>query len=107
MIQYKVVYAQEAYQDLVKIYNYVLAICLEPSIAGNLVNKIKKAIATLNYFPFRHPKYESFTKPSENVRRLIAGGYAIIYRVDDENKTVTILEVASCKRDYKNAKSAN
>ena len=107
MTFYKVVYAQEAYQDLVRIYNYVLTICLEPSIAGNLVNKIKKAIDTLNYFPFRHPKFESSTKPNENVRKFIIKGYAIVYRVDDRNKIVTVLEVASCKRDYKNANSTN
>ena len=107
MIQYKVVYAQGAFKDLANIYNYILNNSLEPSIAGNLVKKIQHAIDSLNYFPFRHPKFGSFIKPNEDVRVFIIKDHNIIYQINDKNRIVKVLEIASCRRDYKNSENTN
>lgn len=107
MIQYKVVYAQKAFKDLNNIYNYVLINSLEPSIAGNLVKEIKQAIASLNILPFRHEQMETLRTDLKDIRKLLVKSYVVLYRVNEVAREVYVVRIVSCKRDYKNAKSAN
>ena len=102
MICYKVVYAQEAYRDLVNIYNYILSISLEPSVASNLVSKIKNAIESLSTLPFRHPIFDIVPKKGIELRKLLVKNYIVLYCVDVNNKAVNIVRMFSGKRDYKN-----
>ena len=107
MIEYKVVYAQKAYRDLVNIYNYILINSLEPSIAGNLVKEIKKAIESLSILPLRHELIDTSIKEYKDLRKLLVKNHIVLYRVDKVTKTVQIIRIISCKRDYKNAKNMN
>ena len=103
MIQYKVVYAQKAYQDLASIYYYILINSLEPSIAGNLVKEIKQAIASLDILPFRHELIENSRADLKDMRKLLVKSYVVLYRVNEAAKVVHVVRIFSSKRNYKNA----
>ena len=107
MIKYKVVYAQKAYQDLVNVYNYILVNSLEPSIASNLVTDIKKAIESLNILPLRHELIETSVSEYKDLRKLLIKNYIVLYRVEKVTKTVQIVRIISCKRDYKKTEGTN
>ena len=107
MIKYKVVYSQKAFKDLDNIYNYVLINSLEPRIAGNLVKEIKQAITSLDILPFRHELIETSITDFKNIRKLLVKNYIVLYHADETTRTVQIVRIVSCKRDYKNTKNAN
>ena len=107
MIQYKVVYAQKAYQDLANIYSYILINSLEPSIAGNLVKEIKNAIESLNILPLRHEQLETSVTEFKDIRKLLVKNYIVLYQVNKDIKTVQIVRIVSCKRDHKKVMNMN
>lgn len=99
MTLYKIVYSQEAFNDLNTIYRYIATKSFDLKIAGRFVKKLKSAIGSLKTFPFRHPKIEISFRGSMEVRQFVACGYLILYIVDSIKNTVAIIGILSCKQD--------
>ena len=104
-MEYVVVLAEVAKRDLDNIYEYIAIDCLEPIYAGNLVNKIKNAARSLSTLPYRHPLCQIAT--NREARKFVVGGYNLFYVVDDKKKTVTIIRIASSRRDFVNTNIRN
>lgn len=101
-MMYLVLYSQAAYSDLKNVYNYITYDLLEPIVAGNLIKKIENAVASLSMFPWRHQKCESSQIEKEERRQFSLNGYAIIYEIDERNKTVKILRIVCERRNIRN-----
>ena len=50
----KIIYSPESLDDLINIYSYISSVLLEPEIAENQVNRIRKTIRKLDQMPMRH-----------------------------------------------------
>lgn len=107
MTKYKVIYSQKAYRDLVNIYNYILINSLNPKIANKLIGEIKEAIESLDILPFRHELIETSIIDFKDIRKLLVKNYIVLYRVDEVAKSVYIVRIVSCKRDYKRITETN
>ena len=99
MTHYKITYSPEAFRHLNAIYNYLLVESLDLGIANRFIRTIKNAIKSLSTLPYRHQKVELPLFESADVRQLISKGYLILYAIDDDKKTVTIVGIMSCRQD--------
>lgn len=66
-------------------YNYIYYSLQNPIAARHFLNKIKKQISTLQYFPEMYPKL--CIGKNENLRKMLIGNYVIIYKVDNFNRS--------------------
>lgn len=97
---YRVRFTQEAENDLVRLYEFVLVRDeADWALAERALEAIKNGIRSLELTPF------SFRKATPNnpfLREIIipfgASGYVALYEIDDE-KTVTILAVRHQRED--------
>ncbi|MDR0914285.1 MAG: type II toxin-antitoxin system RelE/ParE family toxin [Oscillospiraceae bacterium] len=99
MISYKVVVDRFAKDSLSNIHNYIATVLLEPMTAKNQIKRLLNAIESLDSLPKRHPLYYKEPWLSKGLRRLLVDKYVIVYKVDDENKTVAVVAVMNTKRD--------
>jgi len=99
MTLYRIVYSQEAFQDLDIIYRFIVTESLDLKIAERFVKKMKNAIKSLKEFPFRHQKCEIAFRGTKDVRQFSTSNYLIIYVIDEASKTVAIIGIISCKQD--------
>lgn len=100
MIKYKVIYVQEALDDLIRISNYIFLTNLEPNNAGKIIADLENAIDSLNIFPERHPLIKTVFSNKIQTRRFVVKNYSVIYQVRLEEKLVAVLRIVSCKRDF-------
>ena len=105
-MNFRVIYSQEAYNDLLSIYSYIAEEICEPNIAGNLVSRLVNAIESLSIFPMRHKRFESTCK-TKNRRLLTVSGYNIIYDVLESTRLVSIIRIMCSRRDSNNIKTLN
>ena len=55
MIRYKIIYVQEALDDLIRISNYIVLTSLGSNNAGKIIIDIENAIDSLNIFSRKTP----------------------------------------------------
>ena len=68
-------------------------------------NKVLKLIINLQYTPYPFKDYDlKKIKGFKDVYRVRLGDYRIIYRVNDNLKKVTVLEVKSREKAYRDLK---
>ena len=95
---YKISISDDAKEELKQIYYYI-AMCLkEENIARKLINKIRKEILRLQYFPKENKVI--FRQGKKELYRLIVKNYIIIYQIDIKIKTVYILHIFNSKQNY-------
>ena len=69
-------------------------------IALNYLDKLEKAVTNLALFPYTgvKPRYSTLRKQGYLV--LVVERYLIFYKVNDEEKTVTVYAVVDGRREY-------
>ena len=93
----KLVYADEATEDLVRIGDHIALD--NPWRAVTFIDELRTKCATLTAHPLMYPlvpRYERF-----GVRRAVHKTYLIFYRVGEED--VTVVHVLSGAMDYESA----
>ena len=98
MTYYKIIYSQKAFSHLNGIYRYLLTESLDLRIANKIVKKIQNAVKSLKTFPFRHQKAETYFGKLTDIRQFVISNYAILYSVDEINKTIHIMGIVNCKQ---------
>lgn len=91
--QYKVKLMSRAVRDLDGIYKYIAETLLEPGTALNLVEEIEREILSLEQFPNRCPARRIGAYAGKGYRQLFVKNYTVIFRVDEESKTVIVVTV--------------
>ena len=94
-LKYRIIYAPSAIYDLDEIYEYIAGKFYTPDTAERQVARIIKAAETLAVFP----KMYRVRRKNTGMRVCPVDNYLIVYRVDDENRTVNILRVIYSRRD--------
>jgi len=80
---YKVVYTQEAEQDLINIYSYISLDLKVPVIGKKQVDRIMDFIKSLGKMPLRHRCYQDEPWYSRGLRFCPVDNYLIFYLVDE------------------------
>lgn len=98
MVNYTVTTSKVAKADLKNIATYITYEFLAPATAIKQINRIQKTVDSLSFMPERYKIYDAFPV-HENIRIVSVDNYCIIYHVNTEAATVTILRVVYGKCD--------
>ena len=101
-MKYKVIRTEKADEQLREIIFYIADDSGSVDIALNYLDKIEKAINTLEDFPMTGsvPRYSILRR--QGYRVLIVERHLAFYKVNERQKTVTIYAIVDSRREYKN-----
>jgi toxin ParE1/3/4 len=101
--RWKVVHSIRADRDMDEILDYVTNVLFEPEIADRQIARIKKAIDSLDFMPYRFRLHYDEPWHSQGLRMMIVDKYIVYYVPDEKQKTVTITRVIHSSRDIDKA----
>ena len=93
MDKYKVKINPKAIRELDSIYEYIANEKLAPENAKGQIDRIKKAILSLDSFPQSHQERSEGRYAGKNYRQLLIDNYIAIFRIDEPNKTVYVVTI--------------
>lgn len=93
MQRYEVIIANQANQDLRRIFEYISLELLSPDNAAGQLDRLEAAIDKLDTFPEGHSLYEDEPWHSRNLRVLPVDNYVVFYIPDNDEMTVTVIRV--------------
>ena len=101
-MKYKIVRTDKADEQLREIIFYIADESGNMDVALKYLDKVEKAINSLEDFPMSGsvPRYSILRR--RGYRVLIVEKHLIFYKVDENEKTVTIYAVVDGRQEYKN-----
>jgi len=100
MSKWHVILAERAEADLRETYEHIAYTLLEPQIAKNVIQRIKKRVYKLEYSPDSYALYQKEPWKSRGLRRVNSGNYAIFFIPEEEKgKIVTVIRIMYGGRD--------
>ena len=93
MDKYKVKITPRAIRELEHIYEYIANEKLAPENAKGQVERIKKAILSLDTFPQSHQERNEGRYAGKGYRQLLIDNYIAIFRIDEPHKTVSVVTI--------------
>ena len=93
MDKYKVRVNPRAIRELDYIYQYIAKEKLAPENAKGQVDRIKKAILSLDIFPQSHRERNEGRYAGKGYRQLLIDNYMAIFRIDEQHKTVYVVTI--------------
>ena len=93
MDKYKVKIHPRAIRDLDIIYEYIANEKLAPENAKDQVDRIKKAILSLEIFPQSHQERNEGRYAGKDYRQLLVDNYIAIFHIDETVKTVYVITI--------------
>ena len=93
MDKYKAKVNPRAIRELDSIYEYIANEKLTPENAKGQVDRIKKAILSLDTFPQSHQERNEGRYAEKGYRQLLIGNYMAIFRIDEPHKTVYVVTI--------------
>lgn len=98
-MKYQVFLTEHASKDMQDIFDYI-AISLESEQSAiNQLDRLIKAIESLDEMPQRHHKYCKEPWSSRNLRIMLVGNYLVFYIPDTEDKIVTVIRIMYKRRN--------
>lgn len=96
---YQVILSDAANRDLRNIFEYIFYELKAPQSASGMLDKLEKAVLSLEEMPNRHRIIEREPWLSRKVRLMPVGNYVVIYYVDDNKYEVNIMRIIYGGRD--------
>lgn len=96
---YSVIYSPEARNDIKDIYSYIAFELLVPGTAESQMNRIRKAIRSLDFMPSRNPIVDWEPWKSMGMHKVPVDNFVVFYTVDSTALTVTIIRIVYGGRD--------
>lgn len=93
MDKYIVKVNPRAIRELDSIYEYVANEIMAPENAKGQVDRIKKAILSLDTFPQSHQERNEGRYAGKGYRQLLIDNYIAIFRIDEPHQTVYIITI--------------
>lgn len=101
-MKYKIIRTDKADEQLREVIFYIAEDSGSIDIASNYLNKIEKAINSLEGFPMSGsiPRYSILKK--QGFRVLIVERHLVFYKINEDKKEVVIYAVVDGRREYRN-----
>jgi len=91
--KYKVKVTPKAIRDLDSVYKYIANEKLAPENAKGQVDRIKKAVLSLDTFPQSHQERNEGRYAGKGYRQLLIDNYIAIFRIDEALKMVYVVTI--------------
>jgi len=98
---YSLNYTQLARDDMLDILMYISEEANAPRSAERILNKIESDLARLRDFPYSAPTARDDYLSSQGFRVLVSGKYLALYKVNDEEKAVTVYRIVHGSRNLR------
>lgn len=96
---YKIIYSNEALNDLREIYSYIAFTLLVQSTAQEQVSRIRKKILSLDFMPSKYKIVSWEPWKSMKIHQLPIDNYIIFYLIDDEKMLIKVIRIMYAGRD--------
>ena len=96
---YKLNVTKNAQEQLEQIVRYILFILLSPQTANNFTNKVEQKYVSICKNPYIYPEKNFGYK---KYRYAMVGKYMIIFRIDEQTKTVQVIAIGHSLQKRKN-----
>ncbi len=93
MDKYKVMINPRAIRELDNIYEYIANEKLALENAKGQVDRIKKAVLSLDTFPQSHQEQNEGRYAGKSYRQLMIDNYIAIFRINEPHKTVYVVTI--------------
>lgn len=93
MDKYKVKLNPRAIRELEHIYRYIANEKMVPENAKGQVDRIKKAVLSLDTFPQSHQERNEGRYAGKSYGQLPVDNYIAIFRIDESQKTVYVVTI--------------
>lgn len=93
MDKYKIKINPKAIRELDSIYDYIAKDKLAPENAKGQVDRIKKAILSLDTFPMSHQERNEGRYAGKGYRQIPIDNYIAIFRIDEARKIVFVTTI--------------
>ena len=90
---------EAAKEDMRDIYRYIAFNFMSPQTAARQIDKLEKAILSLDNMPMRFKRYETEPWHSKGLRSMPVGNFVVLYIPNEETRVVTIFHVMYGGRD--------
>ncbi|NLP18880.1 MAG: type II toxin-antitoxin system RelE/ParE family toxin [Firmicutes bacterium] len=97
---YKLKVSELAHQDLDKIISYIAINLASPKAATDFLNKVIDCYGYLKDNPFVYAKCRDKWLEKEGYRKVSIKNYVLVYKINENTKTVTILRFFYGAQDY-------
>lgn len=91
--KYKVKITPKAIRELDDIYEYIANEKLAPENAKGQIDRIKKAVLSLDTFPQSHQERNEGRYAGKGYRQLLIDNYIVIFRIEETSKTVYLITI--------------
>lgn len=91
--KYKVKITPRAIRELDNIYEYIANEKLAPENAKGQVDRIKKAVLSLDTFPQSQQERNEGRYAGKGYRQLLIDNYIVIFRIEETSKTVYLITI--------------
>jgi len=101
-MNYKTCFAAPALADMDGIMHYITFVLKNPTAAGDFYNTCLEKLNILCKSPRIYPLSRIKKLADKGYRRFEIGNYIVLYKIDEEGRTVYIMRIFYQKQDYKN-----
>lgn len=92
-------YTAQALEDLKGIYEYIAFVLLSPDTAKHFIEKLKKAVRSLEFMPEKYKIYDQEPWKSKELRYFPVNNYLVFYCINKEQHFVNIVRIFYGERD--------
>ncbi len=98
-MNWKIQYSASSREDLRSVFNYIAYELLSPEYAAGQIERIMKAVRSLEDMPMRHSVYSEEPRKTKQGRFLPVDNYIIFYLPKGDSGTVNIIRIIYGGRD--------
>ena len=98
-MNYKINLTPKAQSDLKEIYRYIAVDLQSIQNATGQLDRLEKAISSLEQMPERYRVYDKEPWRSRNLRIMTVDNYLVLYVPNKEERTVTVIRIMYGGRD--------
>ena len=99
---FELVFSEKINDDIISALNYIANILEAPKAAENHFEELKKKYEKLKENPYIRPLVRNKYLATKGIRFIKVKNYILIYKINEENKTVLLYRFIYCRRDWIN-----
>lgn len=99
MNKYRILFTQNAKDDLIEIRNYITYELLSPDISKKFIYGLRNSISQLYYFPYKFPQVKTKYIDEPSYRYMPYKNFLVFYQIKEKNYTIHILRILYKKKE--------
>lgn len=97
---YKLIITDAFHRDFDSAVSYIALSLENRTAAASLIDAVEKCYNDLEYMPFMYEACQDIYLKERGYRKAVIHNYIMVYRVDEQSKTVNILRLFHGRQDY-------